>query len=338
MRFGTVAILNPASGRGMTRQSLARLIDLLKGILFLSEEHIFLTEKSGQRTALNLASYAQKGGAKRIVVFGGDGTLHQVVNGLSLPDSRLSVGIVPCGTSNVVASCLGMPRDPKYCLEIISDNHIRQMDLGELKGNGLPRYAVFTASIGFDAMINEIAHRIKPKLRRCHLPSILGYVPPLLRYVLYSAPTYPIIIQKDGQEILEKVSFLTVINTPRYGGGMIVDQSARMDDGLFSLLYARRIEPLDLPQMMLQMWQGNHARHPRFFSPCFSFSNLNVTSEIPIPVQVDGEVVLSQRQISISVLPRALRVISPIPKLTEAKNKPTRQFRLAPIGGIGSEL
>lgn len=335
MRFGTVAILNPASGKGMTRQSLARLIRWLKDILFLSEDNIFLTEKDGERTALSLASSAQKSGARKIVVCGGDGTLHKVVNGLSLPDPRLSVGIVPCGTSNMVASCLGMPRDPKACLEIIRDDRTRYMDLGELEGDGLPRYAVFTASVGFDAMINELAHRVKPKLRRHHLPTILGYVPPLLRYVFCPAPTYPIVIQRDGSEVSERVSFLTVSNTPRYGGG-IVDQSAKMDDGFFSLLYAREMGALDLPKRMLQMWRGSQVRCPRVFSACLPFSNLKIASEISMPFQVDGEVVSPQKQISISVLPKALRVISPMPELAEARSHLTRHFRLAPIGGIGS--
>lgn len=334
MRFGTVVIINPFSGKGLTRQRFRRLVNLIKEVLFVSEDSIFLTEKTGNHRASNLASYAQHRGARLIVVVGGDGTLHQVVNGLTLPDPFLRIAVIPCGTSNVVASFLGMPRRFRSCLEIIYQNQTKIIDLGKLEGNGLPKYAVFAVSVGFDAMINELAHRIKRKLQNHCLPTILGYVPPLLRYTLRKIPIYSVTIKKDGEkDIPAKISFLAVANTPRYGGGLIIDKFAQIDDGLFSLLCAGEIRSRDLPWWMFQMWQGKHIKYPRIFSPLFSFSSLEVKSEILMPAQVDGEIVAPQKHFSITVLPRALSVISAIPEYATAKNR-LISIRPSFVGGI----
>jgi YegS/Rv2252/BmrU family lipid kinase len=310
--FGdTVAIVNTQAGAGITRWQLAHFVRQLSRILSVSKSRIWLTEKAGENSAQSLASLAQERGAKAIVVFGGDGTFHQVVNGLQLPDPSISIGIVPCGTANVVASCLKMPRNVKAALEIIRTGRTREIDLGILEGDNLPRYTVFTVSVGFDALINQLAHQKKPKLRQYHLPSILAYIPPLWRYTFERIPIYDVTVTKDGEVFKETISFLAVVNTPHYGAGL-VDRFARLDDGLFSLLCARELRSRDLPWWMFQMWQGNLIYYPKVFLLCSSLATFRITSDSLLPTQVDGEVVAGQKNIAISVFPRALRVFTPL--------------------------
>lgn len=319
MSCDTAVIVNAQAGAGMTRWQLAHLMRQLSRILSVPKSCVWLTRETGESSATALASFAQSKGAKTLIVFGGDGTVHQAVNGLKLPDPSISVGIVPCGTVNVVASCLGMPRNVKAALEVIKAGMTRKIDLGILEGDGLPRYAVSTLSVGLDAMINELAHRVKPLFRKYHLPSILGYIPPLLRYTLDEVPLYDVAVKKDGLVFCERISFLAVTNTPWYGGGL-VDRTAQLDDGLFSMICARKIRSRDLPWWMFQMWQGNHIYYPKVFLPRSSFSGLSISSDFPLPTQIDGQILPARKNIAISVVPRLLRVFAPLPQPERTKH------------------
>ncbi len=312
----TVLIVNPQAGRGISPRQLSGIVEEAKKILSLPDDCVFLTEPSGPNSASNIARSVQKGGAKAIVAAVGDGGLHGVINGLTLPDDSIAIGIIRLGTSNVVASHFGIPRNPKKALGIVKEGITKTMDLCAVEGADLPPLCAFAASMGLDAQINERAHHLKPKLRCLRLPTIAAYPLLILRCGFNPVPLISVTINVDGNTILKekKVTFVSITNTPRYGGGMLICPWAKVDDGVLNLTLALPMKPYEVIIRAFQMLRGTHIHHTEVFLPGMAFKTLEIIGASLMPTQMDGEPMPPQTHIKVSVFPQALRVFVPKPK------------------------
>lgn len=271
-------IVNPRSGRNrglVAAESAARALRSA-GL----EATILATTSPGDATRL-----ARAAGAHHDLVFpvGGDGTVREVFEGLDA-DAPLPIGIIPCGTANVLAREFGIPlHDPGRAAAILAAGSRRVIDVGLV--NGVPFLA--NVGIGFDA---DVVHALDA--RRRHLPqgrsiSMLSYLPIGLG-LLRRRKSLPLRVTLDGEVLDEFFSEVIVCNTANYGGVMSVTPGADSGDGRLDLCLRRRSGRLAvLPHLVsaLTGWKDprgvlrRRARHVRVES----------RAEAQALVQADGD-------------------------------------------------
>jgi YegS/Rv2252/BmrU family lipid kinase len=148
-------IVNATAGNGKSGKKINQIIEVLnrKNILF----EIELTKKRNH--AVELAKNAADEGYEKIISVGGDGTLHEVVNGLmqskNLQDVKL--GILPEGGGNDYVKNFNMPDKIERCIEIFLNNHSKKVDVGKAGTS----YFINSFGLGFDAKVAYFAQKIK---------------------------------------------------------------------------------------------------------------------------------------------------------------------------------
>lgn len=239
----------------------------------------------------------------RVIVAGGDGTVHQLLPSLLARGHELA--LLPSGTGNDLARALGLAglgwRD---ALAHALTAPARRMDLGELVADGAePRVFMSSLCAGFDAAIGARALRAPAWLRGMprYLWATLAEVHQLRSYRLR--------LRVDGQQLPEgELLFASSLNTPSYASGMPVAPGARMDDGVLRLVRVGRFGRLGALATMPLLLSGQHLRHPRI--TLHAFRELAMLSDHPLPLALDGEPVPSARALTVRVRPGALAMVA----------------------------
>jgi diacylglycerol kinase (ATP) len=239
-------LVNPTSGRGRGakagRRAASRLADA--GIA-----HQVLVGRD-VREAGDLALESVQGGARALVVVGGDGMVHlglQAVGG-----TAVTLGVIPAGTGNDLARSLGLPlKDPTAAADIIVAGVDREIDLGRSDG----QWFAGVVAAGFDARVNDRVNRMRwPKgPRRYDLATIaeLGVFTPISYH-----------IELDGEVLDTDAMLVAVGNLPSYGGGMRITPDAVVDDGLFDVLVVAPVSKMTLLRVFPRVRKGTHVSHP----------------------------------------------------------------------------
>ncbi|RMG07696.1 MAG: diacylglycerol kinase family lipid kinase [Planctomycetota bacterium] len=223
-----VLVANPAAGHGRGEAALRAALAAL-GERGCAAEAL---RTEGPGDARRLAAEAARAGCSVLAALGGDGTLHEVVNGLvaSRASSLPRLGVVPVGTGNDYAKMLHVPQgNPAAAAHLLLDGSPRPVDLGRLEGgNAGPEVFVNNVGLGFLAEANAGHERARA------LPGRLSYVAGgLLAFVRHRTPLLR--LEVDGVP-LEGRFFLVHVALGRFcGGGVDLVPEARHDDGRFAL-------------------------------------------------------------------------------------------------------
>ncbi|MEI8341884.1 MAG: diacylglycerol kinase family protein [Verrucomicrobiota bacterium] len=282
----TLVIFNP-SARGERAGAMQEQVSRLVG-----DAVVRMTTELGKARAL--AATAAKEGFTTVVAAGGDGTINEVVNGLG--ESDLTLGILPIGTMNVFATELALPAGHlEKCWEIIRNGHVRNIDL-PMAGD---RYFVQLAGIGLDA---QAVQETSPDLKRTIGP--LSYLISLAQIAARKPPRMT--IQYDGGSL--QGSFVLIGNGRFYGGPFVVFKNAKIDDGLLDVIVCKNIGYLDVIRYMHAALFGEHINQPDV--EYFQTRSVSVSSEEPVPVEVDGDVI-GNLPLTFGFSPHKLRVLAP---------------------------
>jgi diacylglycerol kinase (ATP) len=296
-------IVNPAAGAGKTARLWPEISSCFKGH-GLRFEHK-MTEAPGH--AIELAKEATQQGYETVVAVGGDGTIHEIVNGLyasgGLKNSVL--GIVSTGTGADYVRTVGVPREIKEACKAISEPKIRSVDLGIVEyhrkhdGNAERIFVNFCGG-GFDA---EIVRRTKTTFKS------LGALPAYLLGALWTLATYrnkDVHLKIDGEEIQKKICTV-IMNNGRYGGGgMNTAPFADLSDGYFDVLIVDDITKPDFLISLPRLYKGTHLTHPHVQMK--RAKEIEVDSKQQMALQADGEL-LGEVPARIRILPSALKIL-----------------------------
>jgi diacylglycerol kinase (ATP) len=295
-------IVNPAAGAGKTGRLWPEIMGLFKGN-GLRFEHD-LTEAPGH--AVELAREAARQGYEMVVAVGGDGTIHEIVNGLyasgCLSDALL--GIVSTGTGSDYIRTIGIPRAYKDACQRMMEPKIRAVDLGivEFRRHGgiAERIFVNFAGAGFDA---EIVRRTTQQFKS------LGALPSYLLGTLTTLITYKnkdVSIKIDGVEEHRRVCTI-ITNNGRYGGGgMFTAPNAELSDGLFDVMIVDDITKPDFLVSLPRLYKGTHLTHPKVtMKPA---REIEIHAKQKMSLQADGEL-LGEVPARIRIMPLALNII-----------------------------
>lgn len=292
-KMKTAFIVNTTAGRKRTLRIWPKLEKQLRQIADFS---VFYTSRQGAGT--EVAREAQMQGFDRIVVVGGDGTLHEVINGID--PVRCVVGIIPTGTGNDFCRSMNIPRDPFAAADYIFSDNLRTIDLGCVNGHRF----INIAGIGFDA---DVANKVNRSPALHCLSGTAAY----LAGVFTTLPSYkntPVNITVDGDTIDSSVFLVAVGNSRYYGGGINMVPQAVIDDGIFHLCFGQDIGFLDALTVLPKVFTGRHAGHPKV--RCLSGKHISITSPSAMNVHADGEIV-SVTPADFRIIPSCLRIIYP---------------------------
>ena len=304
-------IVNEASGRGRGGKIWRALRREM-----LEQELPFrawCTRSPGEATALAQLTCQDAQELQKLVVVGGDGTVNEVLNGIS-DFAQIALGVVPIGSGNDFVRGLGLPRDPRAALErVFAASGDARIDLGQVRIDGqAPRRFGISAGIGMDAWVcaQVDASRAKAGLNRFGLGSLsYGLMTLSAAWNLETANgnvTFTTPYGRHRQD-LSNLIFLACMNFPWEGGGVPIAPEASAVDGCFSVCFA---ENLGRSQVFAKLPLLALGRHPHTEGvTLLKASRVEVQLEMPLYVHADGEVPGRVRRVTFDVLPQKLRVL-----------------------------
>ncbi len=248
------------------------------------------------------ASLMRLAPGSRVIVAGGDGTVHQLLPALHA--RQLELALLPCGTGNDLAKALGLRHlHWRAALRHGLSAPAARMDLGRVQIEQREHLFMSSLTAGFDAAVGARAHAAPGWLRG--MPRYLWATLAEIRHLRL----YDVQIRADDHLLHEgQVLFASSLNTASYASGMPVAPGARIDDGLLELVRAGRFGRLGALAAMPLLLTGQHLRHPKIALQ--RFAQLNIRSATPIPLALDGEPIADASEFSVRVLPLALAVVA----------------------------
>lgn len=288
-------LVNPAAGRGAGGRQLA----LLQRHAVEAGADVVVS-----RDAADLAARARRAaddGVERLIVVGGDGTVHHAVQGLV--GSGTALAVVPLGSGNDFANAVGAPSDPGQAVELALTAPVRHIDLGRVEGGGGVAHFAMYCGVGFDSEVTRYANE---EVRLLRGPLIYPYA--VVRVLMRFTPPH-LVVEHDGGVFEGRGMFVTVANGPTFGGGMRIAPKARMDDGCFELVLVQVVSRLKLLTIFPKVYAGRHVDHPEVEILPTRRARIRVDREMVL--FGDGEALLpvGEGGVTVEVLPRALGVV-----------------------------
>lgn len=265
-------IVNPWSGEGKKKKLHARAIAHFQKLG--QEVRVVASERPGQ--IKEIAHSLTREGKGDVVVIGGDGTLHDALNGFTDFD-KCALGLIPAGTGNDFAAAANIPSEPEAAVELIV--------------KGAPRYTEFmqlprgvrglnVAGTGIDV---EILRRCRAsKWLRGKLQYLISLIISLIKF-----KNYDLTVRVNGREVRYKTLIACVGNGFRFGGGIRMCPQAVLGDNLLDFVAVDNVKKSRILPAFIKLMQGRILEEK--FSRFERCDHIEIFSERPLTVQVDGE-------------------------------------------------
>ena len=310
-----LVIYNPIAGRGRAKKHWPEVQQALidAGIEF----DVAVTSAPHEAVTL-----AEKAATKysTVIAVGGDGTVHEVVNGLLRASSEgetIALGVVPLGNGDDFAKMIppqttigGKVYDWHVAIEKITKGQTKLFDVGRMSGNQLPskqdnkpQYFMNGMDIGFGA---------QAALNFTKVPSFLTGISAYLAAIIKTLIDYRIpkvSIQIDDQKAFEQSTTMTAITNGRcFGSGFWVCPEAQVDDGLLDVMVTQSVGRLKILRLIPKIMKGTHVNEPILKN--YRARRVVIKSQQSLVVEADGEIPYPQtRHLEVQILDKKLRVI-----------------------------
>lgn len=293
----TLVIANPAARHGETE----KLIPVIKQLLANLPHDMETTTGMGHATELA----ASATGYDLVVAAGGDGTVHEVLNGLMRHPqaARPALGLLPTGSGNDTRRTLGVSTDLSQAALELATGERHRFDVGVCNGV----YFNNSFAAGLDAKVTAKAVEYKVTKGRSGL---WLYLSALLNVLFTDLSSFRLRIRFDGADEPQNIDTLIVAVTigPTYGGGFFITPDAVADDGLFDVCM---IDPLGLTEALMRLPFVVAGKHTRMKPVHMSrHTRLVIECDQRVPAQIDGEVLLESHY-EIEILPGAIECVVP---------------------------
>ncbi len=246
-RGRATVIFNPTAGDGVTRERLEPLV----------RPYLPAAEIRAAPSPVELRDLVARAAdsSDLLVIAGGDGLVHQVVNELGSALARLTLALIPLGTGNDLARSLGVPRRPEEAVRELGggpldERRIRRIDLIRFSGGDVrPGVLVNVGLFGFGADIRLGTRAKRWCGRHAYLLAAVGRLP--------SLSSRRLAISVDGEEHEVDAYLLAIANGRYMGGGVEIARGAFPDDGLIDLVAVPRVARHRLPSLVLRILRGD---------------------------------------------------------------------------------
>ena len=298
MNDNILAIVNPAAGGGRSGKiagvQLARLKE--KGL------RVDAIASMAPGHASQLAREAYDQGYRRFLAVGGDGTAHEIINGIFTRQGhteRIELGYIPLGTGNSFLRDF-TDKFSEGCIEALLAGRTRRVDLIRLRHATGAIYSINLLSIGFTADVAALTNRVFKPFG--HLGYLLGV---FVRVVQLKRRPFKLRCDSDDAWDNRRCLFLTFNNTKYTGGTMLIAPDADPSDGFIEFVRWGPIGRLGLLKMLPRLYDGTHTRHP--LAETRRVKHVEFALEAPVDVMVDGEVATVDLK-ALDILPGAMDV------------------------------
>jgi YegS/Rv2252/BmrU family lipid kinase len=256
--------------------------------------------------AIELAKQADE--YDMVIAMGGDGTVHEVMNGLMQisEDKRPVLGVVPVGSGNDFGHGINASIKSTEALKRAIDGEATTVDLGVMTSEqGRREYFDNTLGIGFGAMVTIRSHKL-PILR-----GFLMYLTAVIQTIIFEHNPIKMQIETDEEKWEDSVIYLVLCNGPREGGGFLIAPEAKIDDGIFHYAMITNVSRLMMFRIVPEVMKGTHGRFKQVkMGTCKKFT---LTADRPLYIHADGEIFSGPgtdlRKVSIEILPKALKIV-----------------------------
>lgn len=259
--------------------------------------------------AIELAKQAAEEGYDMVIAMGGDGTVHEVMNGLmQVPaEKRPIMGVVPIGSGNDFAYSLGLTQRSAHALaHALKGETIQTVDIGLMTDeHGRKEYFDNTLGIGFDAVVTIRSHK---------LPIVKGflmYLTAVIQTIILNHNPAQVQIETDTETWQSNTLMVTLCNGPREGGGFMLSPDSKNTDGKMEYVIVNKVSRGMMFRLVPEFMNGTHMRFKQIRMG--SFKTFALTSDRPLYIHADGEIFTSfgsnLRKVSFEILPQALKVV-----------------------------
>jgi len=304
----TCAIVNPAAGRGRGKRLWPRFEPRLRA----ATTALSVQCTTGPGHATRLARTAIRNGYDRLVAVGGDGTLHEVVNGYFEPDGTALAPApplvpLPCGTGTDFNRMLG-GKTGLDALAYLHSDRVRAIDLlrlgyTDLDGEPAHRYAVNIASVGLSSEVVRAVNR-----GGLSLPSPrLRYLAAIVRALLSHEP-FRVGLTLDGVNLGERcVRVVAAANGHTFGAGVKIAPNAVIDDGRLDVTILDDVPASRLFRNLPRFYDGRHLSLDGVTAHRGRRLTIRPLDDAPVWLEADGEL-LGRLPVTVEVVPDALRI------------------------------
>lgn len=290
-------LCNPAAGGGRASRMLPQVLELFS-------ERGYEADSESSRSTAHLRGLAVKAageGYTDIVALGGDGAFHHVAEASF--GRGVTLGFLPAGNGNDIATGLGLPGEPLAAAQIYLDSEPRAMDALRIRfGDGHTVMCFGSGGLGLDA---EAAHLANGPLR---------WLPGATRYIagaLWTYPRFPVVAlnaEIDAKPWNGGILIAAIANVPNYGGGVRIAPAAKADDGWMDLALIGKIGWLRVAPVIFAMLRTGELRRGEMER--IRAHRASFRTDRPVWFQADGEV-LGQTPLEAEILPNAIRIRAP---------------------------
>jgi len=255
--------------------------------------------------AIELAREATSNGCQLLVAVGGDGTVHEVANGMLLSKdlNEATIGVISTGTGGDFIRSAGIDRDYIKACSSLTGARRRLIDVGvvefQKEEKCHSRFFVNSSGVGFDAAVAETSNRL-PKFLGGTIPYVMGLLKSLVGY-----KNKTVIIKMGDKTESKRILSVVVANGRYFGGGMRVAPLADIDDGLLDVVAVGDMGKLELLKAFPTIYKGTHIYHPKV--EIAKTTHVKITSPEKFLVHADGEF-LGEGPVSFRLIPSALSI------------------------------
>jgi YegS/Rv2252/BmrU family lipid kinase len=282
-------IANPVSGIKKT----IRLEEMIKLNLDLDKFDYQVKESRNQKETIRLASLASQEGCDIVAAVGGDGTINEVIQGIS--QSKAILGIIPAGSGNGLARHLEIPLETDKAIKRINKMNVINIDTATI--NGYPFASI--VGLGFDA-------RVANKYNKLRTRGFYGYLKVVVtEFIKYRERQFS--ISFDGKKIECKAFLLCIANSNQFGYNTIIAPKAKADDGLLDIVIVKKFPLGEIPRMLSLLFTGKIDQSS--YVEYYTAGEIFIVRKRGKRVNVDGESLRMGREISIRIQPSSVKVI-----------------------------
>jgi diacylglycerol kinase family enzyme len=255
---------------------------------------------SGRNDLATLRQHLQQHQPEAVFAAGGDGTVSLVAEALTGTDTLL--GILPLGSGNGLSKDLQIPQDPELALRLIWEHEVRVIDTLRVGGH----FSAHLADLGFNALVVE-------RFTSGDTRGPGAYVRIAMQEYLSYEPA-EFVVETDQESIKGKAFMLTVANANTFGSNVVINPDRRMDDGQFEICVIEPFPAAAAPGILYRLYTDSFDASVYTHRLSCRWARVWVPGQTEALVQIDGEPISLPTPIYIEIIPRSLRVLTPVPE------------------------
>lgn len=300
------AIVNPVAGKGKGLTDWPIISKLLRDNK-ISFDFAFSEKKFH---AIELTVEAINNGYRKIIVVGGDGTIHEVVNGIFIqqaaPSVEVLISVIAVGTGNDWIRMFGIPTKYTEAIRALSEGHSFLQDIGKVSfyKSNYPqhRYMANVSGVGFDAFVNKKYNSLKDRGKKGKWLYIFSTLRAVFKYHSTRVKVFV-----DNERVADQPIYSATIGIGKYnGGGMLQTPDAIPDDGLFDLTLIRKMSKFSVLLNFKSLYNGKIYNLPKV--SLNRGKKIRIESNPEIAIEIDGEA-LGYSPFEFEMINKGIRIV-----------------------------